>query len=133
MKAGGVATYTVPKCIPAGNYLVRHEIIALHSAYSYTRTPVPSSTPAATSSRLLAAAASRHLVSLRSPAPTRAPMLASLTMRTRPRLTLFLDRRCSLARCSLNVDDGGREMSFVVDIHFVYMVLNGIHASAITY
>lgn len=35
MKAGGVVTYTVPKCIPSGNYLVRHEIIALHAAYAY--------------------------------------------------------------------------------------------------
>ena len=35
MKAGGIVTYTVPKCIPSGNYLVRHEIIALHSAYAY--------------------------------------------------------------------------------------------------
>lgn len=35
MKAGGVAKYTVPKCIASGYYLVRHEIIALHSAYSY--------------------------------------------------------------------------------------------------
>ncbi|KAJ4992363.1 cellulose-growth-specific protein, partial [Stagonosporopsis vannaccii] len=35
MKAGGVVSYTIPKCIPAGYYLVRHEIIALHSAYAY--------------------------------------------------------------------------------------------------
>ncbi|KAF2677508.1 lytic polysaccharide monooxygenase [Lentithecium fluviatile CBS 122367] len=35
MKAGGIATYTIPKCIKAGYYLVRHEIIALHAAYSY--------------------------------------------------------------------------------------------------
>jgi hypothetical protein len=35
MKAGGKVTYTVPKCIPSGNYLVRHELIALHSAYTY--------------------------------------------------------------------------------------------------
>ncbi|KAH7081183.1 glycoside hydrolase family 61 protein-like protein [Paraphoma chrysanthemicola] len=35
MKAGGSVTYTIPKCIPSGNYLVRHEIIALHSAYAY--------------------------------------------------------------------------------------------------
>jgi hypothetical protein len=35
MKAGGAVTYTVPKCIASGYYLVRHEIVALHSAYSY--------------------------------------------------------------------------------------------------
>jgi hypothetical protein len=35
MKAGGAVTYTIPKCIASGYYLVRHEIIALHSAYSY--------------------------------------------------------------------------------------------------
>jgi hypothetical protein len=35
MKAGGIATYTIPKCLKPGYYLVRHEIIALHSAYSY--------------------------------------------------------------------------------------------------
>ncbi|KAF1915909.1 glycoside hydrolase family 61 protein-like protein [Ampelomyces quisqualis] len=35
MKSGGSVTYTVPKCIPSGYYLVRHEIIALHSAYAY--------------------------------------------------------------------------------------------------
>ena len=27
--------YTIPECIKPGYYLVRHEIIALHSAYSY--------------------------------------------------------------------------------------------------
>ena len=32
MKSGGVVSYTVPKCIPSGYYLVRHEIIALHAA-----------------------------------------------------------------------------------------------------
>lgn len=35
MKSGGVVSYTVPQCIPSGYYLVRHEIIALHSAYAY--------------------------------------------------------------------------------------------------
>ncbi|KAH5699384.1 hypothetical protein HBI44_073260 [Parastagonospora nodorum] len=35
MKAGGFVSYTIPKCIPSGNYLVRHEIIALHAASSY--------------------------------------------------------------------------------------------------
>lgn len=35
MTAGGKVTYTIPECIEAGSYLVRHEIIALHSAYSY--------------------------------------------------------------------------------------------------
>lgn len=28
-------TYTIPSCLKSGYYLVRHEIIALHSAYSY--------------------------------------------------------------------------------------------------
>lgn len=28
-------TYTIPSCVEAGYYLVRHEIIALHAAYSY--------------------------------------------------------------------------------------------------
>lgn len=32
MTAGGYVTYTVPDCIESGAYLVRHEIIALHSA-----------------------------------------------------------------------------------------------------
>lgn len=32
MTAGGYVTYTVPECIESGAYLVRHEIIALHSA-----------------------------------------------------------------------------------------------------
>lgn len=27
--------YTIPSCLEAGYYLVRHEIIALHSAYQY--------------------------------------------------------------------------------------------------
>ncbi|KFY87525.1 hypothetical protein V500_06907 [Pseudogymnoascus sp. VKM F-4518 (FW-2643)] len=27
--------YTIPSCLKAGNYLVRHETIALHSAYAY--------------------------------------------------------------------------------------------------
>ncbi|PSN60111.1 glycoside hydrolase family 61 protein-like protein [Corynespora cassiicola Philippines] len=35
MKAGGIVTYTIPECITPGYYLVRHEIIALHAAYSY--------------------------------------------------------------------------------------------------
>jgi hypothetical protein len=35
MANGGSVTYTVPKCLKDGYYLVRHEIIALHSAYSY--------------------------------------------------------------------------------------------------
>lgn len=35
MKSGGSVTYTIPKCIPSGYYLVRHELIALHSAYAY--------------------------------------------------------------------------------------------------
>jgi hypothetical protein len=29
------ATYTIPSCLAAGYYLVRHEIIALHSSYTY--------------------------------------------------------------------------------------------------
>ncbi|KAF2114027.1 glycoside hydrolase [Lophiotrema nucula] len=35
MKAGASISYTIPKCLSAGYYLVRHEIIALHVAYSY--------------------------------------------------------------------------------------------------
>ena len=27
--------YTIPSCLKAGYYLVRHEIIALHAAYTY--------------------------------------------------------------------------------------------------
>jgi hypothetical protein len=32
---GGSVTYTIPECITPGYYLVRHEIIALHAAYTY--------------------------------------------------------------------------------------------------
>jgi hypothetical protein len=67
MTAGHDAKYTIPKCLKAGYYLVRHEIIALHvSIYlSYAclkqltirsrpiRTLVLSSTPDAISSKLL--------------------------------------------------------------------------------
>ena len=35
MKAGNLVKYTIPSCIAPGYYLVRHEIIALHSAYAY--------------------------------------------------------------------------------------------------
>lgn len=35
MTAGNQYTYTIPSCLAAGDYIVRHEIIALHSAYSY--------------------------------------------------------------------------------------------------
>ncbi|ORY70902.1 endoglucanase IV precursor [Pseudomassariella vexata] len=36
MTAGNAGvSYTIPSCLSAGNYLVRHEIIALHAAYSY--------------------------------------------------------------------------------------------------
>ncbi|OHW99692.1 cellulose-growth-specific protein [Colletotrichum incanum] len=36
MKAGNSGVkYTIPECIAPGQYLVRHEIIALHAAYSY--------------------------------------------------------------------------------------------------
>ncbi|KAL5519510.1 hypothetical protein ACEPAH_1193 [Sanghuangporus vaninii] len=31
----GKATFNLPSCIPAGQYLLRHEIIALHAASSY--------------------------------------------------------------------------------------------------
>ncbi|PAV19161.1 glycoside hydrolase family 61 [Pyrrhoderma noxium] len=31
----GKVTFTLPSCIPAGQYLMRHEIIALHAASSY--------------------------------------------------------------------------------------------------
>lgn len=33
--AGGYLSYTIPKCLAAGYYLVRHEVLALHSAYKY--------------------------------------------------------------------------------------------------
>ena len=32
---GGKVTFNLPTCIPPGDYLLRHEIIALHSASSY--------------------------------------------------------------------------------------------------
>lgn len=35
MSGSRTYTYTIPSCLKAGYYLVRHEIIALHSAYSY--------------------------------------------------------------------------------------------------
>ncbi|GKT52694.1 cellulose-growth-specific protein [Colletotrichum tofieldiae] len=36
MKAGNSGVkYTIPECIAPGQYLVRHEIIALHAAYAY--------------------------------------------------------------------------------------------------
>lgn len=36
MVAGNAgAQYTIPSCLKAGYYLVRHEIIALHAAYTY--------------------------------------------------------------------------------------------------
>jgi hypothetical protein len=35
MTAGGSVTYTIPSCLASGYYLVRHEIIALHAAYSF--------------------------------------------------------------------------------------------------
>ena len=35
MVAGGSVNYTIPACLAAGYYLVRHEIIALHSASTY--------------------------------------------------------------------------------------------------
>lgn len=36
MVAGNAGVqYTIPSCLKAGYYLVRHEIIALHAAYSY--------------------------------------------------------------------------------------------------
>ncbi|KAG9226256.1 hypothetical protein CCMSSC00406_0003135 [Pleurotus cornucopiae] len=31
----GLVTFTIPECIPAGEYLLRVELIALHSAFSY--------------------------------------------------------------------------------------------------
>ncbi|KAJ6506332.1 glycoside hydrolase family 61 protein I [Mycena vitilis] len=31
----GKVTFTIPSCIPAGQYLLRHELIALHAATSY--------------------------------------------------------------------------------------------------
>lgn len=35
MKLPAEYTYTIPACLEDGNYLVRHEIIALHSAWAY--------------------------------------------------------------------------------------------------
>lgn len=35
LKAGGFLTYTIPKCLAAGYYLVRHEVLALHAASTY--------------------------------------------------------------------------------------------------
>lgn len=35
MTAGASYSYTIPKCLQAGSYIVRHEIIALHAAYTY--------------------------------------------------------------------------------------------------
>lgn len=36
MVAGNAGVqYTIPPCLEAGYYLVRHEIVALHAAYSY--------------------------------------------------------------------------------------------------
>ena len=35
MKAPAASTYTIPSCLKKGYYLVRHEIIALHSAWQY--------------------------------------------------------------------------------------------------
>ena len=35
MVAGNSYTYTIPSCLAAGSYIVRHEIIALHSAGTY--------------------------------------------------------------------------------------------------
>ncbi|KAH8591280.1 glycoside hydrolase family 61 protein [Bisporella sp. PMI_857] len=35
MKAGGVYSFTIPSCLSAGQYIVRHELIALHASYTY--------------------------------------------------------------------------------------------------
>ena len=35
MVAPTTYSYTIPSCLKSGFYLVRHEIIALHAAYSY--------------------------------------------------------------------------------------------------
>ncbi|KAK1222208.1 hypothetical protein PQX77_014952 [Marasmius sp. AFHP31] len=35
ISADGKVRFTIPKCIPSGQYLMRHEIIALHSAGQY--------------------------------------------------------------------------------------------------
>lgn len=35
MVAGTAYEYTIPSCLTAGSYIVRHEIIALHAAYTY--------------------------------------------------------------------------------------------------
>lgn len=95
MKAGGSVSYTIPKCISSGNYLVRHEIIALHASSSYPGAqfyPVRSHgllfitlhvltyLRAAINSRLPAVVALRPPALFRSQAHTRALILASLMM-----------------------------------------------------
>ena len=35
MTEGSIVEYTIPACIEDGFYLVRHETIALHSAFAY--------------------------------------------------------------------------------------------------
>ncbi|KZV89121.1 family 61 putative glycoside hydrolase [Exidia glandulosa HHB12029] len=35
INSGGLYTFTIPKSLKAGQYLVRHEILALHAAYQY--------------------------------------------------------------------------------------------------
>ncbi|KAF4626451.1 hypothetical protein G7Y89_g11707 [Cudoniella acicularis] len=35
MTAGHAYTYTIPHCLASGSYIVRHEIIALHGAWTY--------------------------------------------------------------------------------------------------
>lgn len=35
MTAGNSYSYTIPSCLAAGSYIVRHEIIALHAAWAY--------------------------------------------------------------------------------------------------
>ncbi|CAL3973220.1 hypothetical protein PZA11_005514 [Diplocarpon coronariae] len=35
MKPGGVVKYTIPLCLAPGAYIVRHELVALHSSQSY--------------------------------------------------------------------------------------------------
>lgn len=35
MTSPSVYSYTIPSCLKAGYYITRHEIIALHAAYTY--------------------------------------------------------------------------------------------------
>lgn len=107
MTDGGSVTYTVPECIESGAYLVRHEIIALHSAGTsgggefpphplLTAQPIRpltlvqkqlNSTPAATRSTSRAAVPPPPPTWSPSPVPTAPTTPASCTTPTPPRPT----------------------------------------------